>query len=72
MRLYKISTSAANLPEGSAHLPATIFAGSLAESAAARKVFTDLGIKRKDIESVEVDVPTDKQGLLGYLNKLVA
>lgn len=72
MRFYKISTPVSNMPEGCAHLTNTLFVGSLSEAPAARKVFTALGIKRKDIESIEVEVPTDKAGLMEYLNKLVA
>ncbi|NQW81312.1 MAG: hypothetical protein HQ445_09080 [Polaromonas sp.] len=72
MRLYKISTAASNFDDSNAHLPSTVFVGSQSEAASARKLLIERGATRKNIESVEVDVPTDKAGLLGYLNGLVA
>jgi len=72
MRLYRISTSSLNFYDNCAHLPSTLFVGSLAEAASARKVLIDQGATRKDIESVEVEVPTDKAGLMGFLNALHA
>ena len=73
MRLYKISTSLSGDDDGRGPAKNLVkFVGSQAEAAAARKVFTDSGAKRKDIESVEVDVPTNKEGLLAFLNGLAA
>lgn len=43
--------------------------GSQAEAAAARASFTSDGHKRADIETKEVDVPTDKKGLIEFLNR---
>lgn len=58
MKLYRISTS-----------NKTVWAGSQAEAATARKHLTDAGVKRADIETETVEVPTDKQGLLKWLNE---
>lgn len=71
MRLYKISTTVPGDDDGRG--PGKYLAkyvGSQAEAAAARKAFTDAGVKRKDIASLEVNVPTDKEGLMAFLNGL--
>lgn len=68
MRLYKII--AKNPSDASANLPdtETVWVGSKAEGVDARKKMADDGWKRKEITEVEVDVPTDKAGLLAFLN----
>lgn len=48
------------------------FCGSQAECSAARAELGRQGVARKDIETHEVDVPTVKGELLGFLNHLLA
>ena len=45
-----------------------IWSGSQAEAASARKELTARGARRKDIKTTDVNVPTDKEGLLRFLN----
>jgi hypothetical protein len=68
MRLYKITAS--NPSGTSAELPdsETVWVGSKAEGVTARKKMADDGWKRKEIDEVETEVPTDKAGLLAFLN----
>lgn len=68
MRLYKIT--AKNPSDDSAALPdsETVWVGAKSEGVAARKQMAEDGWKRKEITEVEVDVPTDKAGLLAFLN----
>lgn len=42
--------------------------GSQADAASRRRVAVESGVKRKDIETVEVEIPTTKPGLLDWLN----
>jgi hypothetical protein len=44
---------------------------SQADAATKRAALVDQGYRRKDIETTAVDVPTDKQGLLEWLNQNV-
>lgn len=50
-------------------LTAETWGGSQAEAASQRKAFNQLGHKRDSVVTDEVDVPTDKKGLLEFLNK---
>jgi len=59
MKLYKIT----------ARNEATTWAGSQTEAAKARKEFMELGYKRADLDTQDIDIPTDKVGLLNWLNK---
>ena len=43
--------------------------GTQAECASARKAFAERGAKKADIFTREIDVPTNKAGLLEFLNK---
>lgn len=43
--------------------------GSQAATAKARKEFTDVGVKRNEITTTEIDVPTRKVELLDWLNE---
>ena len=43
--------------------------GSQSECASARKEFTAQGAKRADLTTDEVEVPTNKAGLIEFLNK---
>lgn len=58
MRLYKVSA-----PDQKSK-----FLGSQAECVTQRKVLLDAGVKRKDMTETTVDVPTDKAGLIQWLN----
>ena len=49
-------------------LEASEFVGSQAEAATVRARMNKDGIPRKDITTTAVDVPTDKEGLLRFLN----
>lgn len=44
------------------------WSGSQADAATDRKTFVSSGFKRAEVDTVEVDVPTDKKGLLAFLN----
>lgn len=46
----------------------TIWCGSQPEAAAARKKFIAEGSKRADLTTYTVEVPTDKAGLMQFLN----
>ena len=72
MRLYKITSSVVQSPAFSDKPGCTLFVGTQAEAASARVKFMAQGATRKEIESVEVDVPTDKAGLMAFLNELVS
>lgn len=66
MRLYEITASTDRIPLK----PVRIFVGAKAEGVAERKTLAEMGFVRKEISEIEVDVPTDKQGLLTFLNSL--
>lgn len=42
--------------------------GSRADAASRRRAAVESGVKRKDIGTVEVEIPTTKTGLLDWLN----
>ena len=47
----------------------SIWVGSKAEASSTRAyLVSNKGYKRADITTTEVDVPTDKAGLIGFLN----
>lgn len=62
MKLYLI-TATTEAPETQ-----VIWGGSQAEAASARKEMLARGATRKDLKTYEVDVPTNKEGLLQFLN----
>jgi len=63
MRLYKLTQSDAG-PE-----PVRVkWVGTQADAAHTRKDWVKLGAKRDNIETEEIEVPTDKKGLLDFLN----
>jgi hypothetical protein len=43
--------------------------GTQAECAVVRKEFIERGADKKDLQTQEVNVPTDKAGLLAFLNR---
>lgn len=64
MKLYLITE---NTESPNAHV---IWAGSQAGAASARKEMLARGATRKDTKTYEVDVPTNKEGLMQFLNDL--
>lgn len=65
MRFYKITTT--NEANKTVH-----WVVSKAEAANYRKVSVESGVARKNINTEEIDVPTNKEGLLAFLNKELA
>lgn len=66
MKLYKIfalNTSKGEQPDTELH-----WVGTQANAAAKRKQLISEGWKRAEISTEEIDVPTDKAGLLAFLN----
>ena len=66
MKLYIIDAPI----EGEANITRVVT--SQAECASTRAEITGLGIKRKDIGTHEVDVPTTKAELVSFLNQLLS
>jgi hypothetical protein len=64
MNLYKVSVKKAD-ESGKRQ---AVFVGSQAEAATARKKFVEDGFKRVEIETETLDIPTNKEGLLSWLN----
>jgi hypothetical protein len=62
MRLYRITTSA------ELSSPTVRWAASKAEAASIRQSMCTDGASRASINTEEIDVPTDKVGLLRFLN----
>lgn len=63
MKLYKITANQVGAPVAQ-------FVGSQAEASKLRKeLVSDLGFKRADISTEEVDVPTSKKELIEWLNR---
>lgn len=66
MKLYRTYVTVP-VEEGTNHVR---WSGSQADAAKDRKYFnSDLKIPRDRIHTDEVDVPTDKKGLLAFLNQ---
>jgi hypothetical protein len=70
MRLYKITTT--DTSKTGIRKNETHWVGSKSEGVAVRKQLAEEGWVRKEITEVEVDVPTDKTGLIKYLNMVSA
>lgn len=66
MKLYIIDAPI----EGEANITRVVT--SQAECASVRAELTGMGIKRKDIGTHEVDVPTTKAELVNFLNQLLS
>jgi hypothetical protein len=64
MRLYLVTANESPLN--------SIWAGSQSEAASARKTLVEQGAKRKDLMTQEVEVPTKKEELIGFLNLLAS
>lgn len=69
MKLYRIA--AVNTSKGEQPDLETHWVGSKAEGVLKRKQLAAEGWTRKEISEVEVEIPTDKKGLLEWLNKNV-
>lgn len=65
MKLYLV-TGSMQEPLSGQPMQATRWVGTQADAAKIKKAFKDQGLKHIDVK--EVDVPTDKQGLLKFLN----
>ena len=66
MKLYLVHGI---IKETNAAKTVATWVGSQAEAATARKKFMDEGAKRADLTTDDIDVPTDKAGLIAFLNK---
>lgn len=65
MRLYKTTATR------DGDVRQTLWAGSQAAAAADRKsLVSDAGFKRNEVNTEEVEVPTNKTGLIQFLNGL--
>lgn len=71
MKLYIVQGSVDISEDGTKFEQVNKVCVSQAECASARKELTDRGVKRKDITTAEVDVPTTKTELVGFLNMLL-
>lgn len=71
MRLYKVTC---DVQEGfGVDVTYQTFAGTQADAAKARRaLMAEHGVRFQDTTSDEVDVPTDKAGLLAFIDELVA
>ena len=63
MRLYQVTARADGAPAR------TAWVGSESDAARTRAALTADGFHRKDVSTLFVDVPTDKVGLIAFLNK---
>ena len=68
MKLYLVTAEVDVSEDGTKFDRHAIWSGSQAEAASARKELTARGARRKDIKTTDVNVPTDKEGLLRFLN----
>jgi len=66
MKLYKIT--ATGRPDSETPDSETHWVGTQADAASKRKQLVTNGYKRAEVDTEEVDVPTDKAGLLKFLN----
>jgi hypothetical protein len=64
MKLYLITANESPLK--------SVWAGSQADAASARKSLMEQGAKRKDLMTHEIEVPTKKEELIGFLNLLAS
>ena len=76
MKLYKITRLARTFPNDELAPGRVEYAGTLADARKVRIAFEApfkslMPKERPDVAVEEVDVPTDKAGLLAYLNHLV-
>ena len=62
MKLYRVIAST--------DIQKVIWVGTQSDAGKARKELVAEGFKRAEIQTEEVDVPTNKEGLLAFLNAL--
>lgn len=62
MKLYRVSANA--------DVQKVVWVGTQSDAAKIRKELVSDGFKRAELSTEEVDVPTNKEGLLEFLNKL--
>ena len=60
MKLYRVSANA--------DVQKIVWVGTQSDAAKARKEFVADGFKRAELSTEEVDVPTNKEGLIAFLN----
>lgn len=72
MKLYIVSAHVDVSEDGTKFDHVNKVCVSQSECASSRKELTDKGVKRKDIDTHEVDVPITKSGLVEFLNKLMS
>lgn len=63
MKLYRIVAEREGKLSG-------VWVGTQSDAGKARKTFVEDGFKRAEITTQEVDVPTNKEGLINFLNSL--
>ena len=63
MKLYRITATR------DAEVKEVVWTGSQTESAKTRKELMGKEFKRAEIDTQEIDVPTNKDGLLAFLNE---
>lgn len=70
MNLYKTTVTVVGTVNGTPDVKTTTVTwnGSQAEASMLRAAAVRDGARRKDVDTVPVDVPTDKAGLLAFLN----
>lgn len=72
MRAYKVSATVEECSDDGRPHVVTKFAGTQADARTARQAIVDEhGVKKKDVALDEIEIPTDKAGLLGFVNNLV-
>ena len=70
MKLYRVSAPPHGTGDDTTARPGHVgWFGSEAECGTERKRLVSSGIKRADIETETIDIPTDKKGLLAWLNE---
>ena len=72
MKLYIVSSQIDVSVDGTKFKQFNKVCVSQAECASTRKELTNRGVGRKDIDTYEVDVPTAKTELVGFLNQLMS
>ena len=60
MKLYRVSANS--------DVQKAVWVGTQSDAAKARKEFLADGFKRAELSTEEVDVPTNKEGLIAFLN----
>lgn len=70
MKLYLITAHVDVSEDSTKFDDRAIWAGSQTDAATARKELIARGAKRKDLKTSEVEVPTNKEGLISFLNTL--